>query len=134
MKVIQDEFTGTGTNSTRYYYRNKDKINQNRYKHKFNNVSYWLWKSAKARAAKKNIDFSIGVEDIIVPENCPVFDLKLLASNSSAQDSSPSLDRIDNTKGYVKGNIQVISNKANRLKGDATLEEIERLYNWLRML
>ncbi len=48
---------------------------------------------------------------------------------------SPSLDRIDSTKGYTKGNIWVISNRANTLKNDATLSElkllVERLENAL---
>jgi len=62
-----------------------------------------------------------------------VFGVTLEVSEHSAKDNSPSLDRLDNTKGYIKGNIVVISNKANRLKGDATLQELERLVEWLKL-
>ena len=46
--------------------------------------------------------------------------------------NSPSLDRLDNNKGYTKENISVISYKANRIKNDASFEEIEKLYLWLK--
>jgi hypothetical protein len=130
--AIIDEYTGKGTPSTRYYYRNKELVNQKRYAHKYNNQAFWLYKAAKARAVRKGLDFDISVEDITVPEFCPVFGVKLLASEQRAGDFSPSLDRMDNTKGYVKGNIVVISNKANRLKGDASVQDLERLVDWLK--
>lgn len=130
-RYIEDEFSHLPSASSRYYHRHKDKVNQKRYGHKWDNREFWLFKAARARAAKKGIEFNIEIEDIIIPEVCPVFGIPLFASIGAATDNSPSLDRIDNTKGYVKGNVQVLSNKANRLKGDATPEEIKRLAEWL---
>lgn len=81
-----------------------------------------MWDRAKRRAKEKNLSFNIEVEDIIIPEKCPVFNTPFIISRNSEQ--SPSLDRIDSSKGYVKGNIQVISRKANTIKSNATPEEV----------
>lgn len=66
-------------------------------------------------------------EDISIPEFCPVLGLRLQHGSGKATDASPSLDRIDNTKGYVQGNVMVVSNRANLLKRDATPDELQRL-------
>lgn len=79
----------------------------------------------KARALKKNIDFNISEEDIKYPNTCPVLGIPIDLSKSNNQWNNPSLDRIDNNKGYLKGNVRVISKRANTLKSDATVEELE---------
>ena len=80
---------------------------------------------AKARAKRKGIPFTITHEDITIPEHCPVLGIKLEpGSKYCARDSSPSLDRIIPELGYVPGNVEVISNRANKLKNDATPEEL----------
>jgi len=92
--------------------------------------------TAKSRAKRKNVYFDITVEDIkaVYPEDglCPVFGIPLERGQGRAQDSSPSLDRIDNTRGYEVGNIQIISWKANRLKNTMNLEELERLVEFIK--
>ena len=91
---------------------------------------YEIWSHASRRARKKNIDFNLTPNDIPdVPDYCPIFNIKLEKHNGvGPKDNSPSLDRIDSTKGYVIGNIRIISNRANRIKADSTFEEIEILY------
>jgi len=87
-----------------------------------------MWWRAKKRAEKTNIIFDIQLEDIIIPKKCPVFDFEFIVGKGKGPtDMSPSLDRIDNTKGYIKGNIQVISFKANRIKNDCNIDDIEKL-------
>lgn len=86
--------------------------------------------SAKVRAKKLKLDFSLKEDDLknIAPEFCPVYGIKLeYGKIGSRQDVSASLDRIDNTKGYVKGNIEIVSWRANRHKSDATAGELRAL-------
>jgi hypothetical protein len=88
-----------------------------------NKVSVML-EQARVRAKRKNAEFTISVEDITIPEYCPLLNIKLESDNIARRWNSPSLDRIDNTKSYVKGNVRVISYLANSMKTVATLEQL----------
>lgn len=93
--------------------------------------SYQLYYRAKRRAFEKNLDFSITEEDIIevgIPSICPVFGVPMKGRYAH------SLDRIDSSKGYIKGNIQVISRRANTLKGDATAEELRKVADFCEIV
>jgi len=81
----------------------------------------------KHRALKKNISFDITITDLFFPEYCPILNLKLNYNRGTKtmQSNSPSLDRIDNSKGYVKGNVIVISALANAMKSSATFDQIK---------
>lgn len=81
---------------------------------------------ARYRAAKAGIPFDLVLEDIVVPPRCPVLGLVLAPAEGHAgpADGSPTLDRIVPKKGYVRGNVRVVSNKANRIKSDATLKDL----------
>lgn len=85
---------------------------------------YHMFTRAKDRAKKSNLEFNIEIKDIVIPDLCPYLNIPLFVGRGRQTDNSPSLDRIDSTKGYIKGNIQVISNKANAMKYSATLEEL----------
>lgn len=87
--------------------------------------------NAKRRAKKNNIPFDLELEDVVIPEFCPILTyIKLEPSNGKVSDSSPSLDKIIPELGYIKGNVQVISHKANTMKSNGTFEDIELLYKW----
>jgi hypothetical protein len=92
--------------------------------------------ASKQRAIQKGLEHNITVEDIkeIYPKDgcCPVFGFKLEFGSAGFRDCSPSIDRIDPSKGYVKENIQILSWRANRLKVDATIEELEMLLSYLK--
>lgn len=65
-----------------------------------------------------------------LPTKCPIFNVPLMVlkeNNKMRHPQSPSLDRIDPNKGYVKGNVRIISWRANELKGNASLEEIRMI-------
>lgn len=62
----------------------------------------------------------------MIPETCPVLGIPLTIGGKRSP-SSPSLDRIDPALGYVPGNIRVISDRANRLKGARSLHALLRL-------
>lgn len=86
---------------------------------------------AKYRAKCKNISFSITSKDIIkiASERCPVFDIPIAWDNKGKRcEASPSIERIDSSKGYELGNVAIISWRANRIKKDATLSELEAIY------
>jgi hypothetical protein len=86
-----------------------------------------LYKNIKSRAKRKGIEFTIQKSDIIIPDICPVFGIKLERESRDRWKTGPSVDRIDNTKGYIPGNITVVSRRANILKRDATIEELKLL-------
>jgi hypothetical protein len=93
-----------------------------------------MWKDARYRASRSGVPFSITPEDIWVPDTCPVFGTPLVCSTGRSSDASPSLDRIIPSKGYVKGNIIVVSNRANWLRGDATSRELRLLAEFYKDL
>jgi hypothetical protein len=86
---------------------------------------------AKGRAKKGAADFSISPNHVQIPTHCALREAEICYCNDGLKDNSPSLDRIDPTKGYVPGNVWVISHRANRIKNNATFEEFETIYfNW----
>lgn len=85
--------------------------------------------SAKHRAKTRQLDFSITKDNIIIPDMCPVLGVELTWEGNKA--TSPSLDRLDNSKGYTPENTRVISTRANSLKSNATLEELKALVAWI---
>lgn len=92
-----------------------------------------MWDAARHRAKKHGVPFEIQLEDIVIPPCCPVLGIPLQRGpNGRLHDASPSLDRTEPSKGYVRGNVAVISYKANRIKSNANLEELERVAAWLR--
>jgi hypothetical protein len=84
--------------------------------------------NAKKRAKHINVDFNLTKQDIIIPEFCPVFGIKLEVSSDYQGPGSPTLDRINNDLGYTKENVIIVSWKANTLKRDASLIEMKLLY------
>ena len=73
-------------------------------------------------------EFDIDESDVVIPLWCPVLGIRIVLDvGKGRSDNTPSLDRIDNQLGYVKGNVEVISWRANRLKSDATPDELRRL-------
>lgn len=126
-----------------YYQLNKEKVADNIKKRRLNDAEFrakvrintqkWqskhpesrLFNAAKQRASKKNIEFSITINDIIIPTHCPIMGVELTTETGEGRkQTAASLDRIDNSKGYTKDNIQVISWLANSMKQEATKEQL----------
>ena len=91
---------------------------------------YCMFYDARKRAMRMRLPFSIEPTDINIPTHCPVFGIPL--SFTGKRDNRPNLDRFIPSLGYTKENIRVISFRANRIKTDATFEEIGMLLNWMR--
>lgn len=87
-----------------------------------------LFNAAHSRAIKKRYEFNITHEDIIIPEICPYLKVPLKSKFDKDvkqhEQYKATLDRIDSTKGYIKGNIQVISLLANIMKNYANEEQL----------
>jgi len=83
--------------------------------------------AARIRAEKRGLDFNIDETDIVIPEKCPLLEIEIKIAYKVANANSPSLDRIDSSKGYVKGNVMVISYRANTIKSNATPSELLKL-------
>ncbi len=97
-----------------------------------NNLERQLLRAAKARSKAKDIPFDLEKSDIVIPEECPVLGIPLVRGAGRPVDGSPTLDKFVPLLGYTKGNVNVISHKANTCKNDATLEEIRLLYEWMK--
>lgn len=90
-------------------------------------VEGFMYYGAKQRARRKGLPFDIDIEDVVVPDTCPLLNISIKKQTGILSASSPTLDRIDSTKGYVKGNVWVISHKANTAKSDLSLAEMQLL-------
>lgn len=100
--------------------------NRNRVKRWFDKIKY--------RANKRGDVFDLDLNDLDIPEFCPILkipmsfpDRRINVDKTTPFGSSPSLDRIDNNSGYVKGNVWVISSLANVMKNKGSFED---LYNF----
>jgi hypothetical protein len=85
----------------------------------------------KANAKKLGIPFTIQFGEIEWPTHCPVLGIEIDYFANGRQENSPSLDRINSNLGYVKGNVAVISWRANRIKNDGSLEEHVKIVSWM---
>jgi hypothetical protein len=118
-----------------YYEANRERIcastrEHSRKKHA-RDPRYKMLASAKQRAVLYGRECTLTLDDIVIPERCPLLGLKITTGSRQQKSSSPSLDRKSSSKGYVPGNIWVVSWRANRVKSDSTLEELKLIVkNW----
>ena len=98
----------------------------------------WLRKTfgrAKARAKKRGLPYDNKCPDLELPDVCPVLGIVLVYPNSfknKRSHNSPSLDRLENPLGYIAVNLRVISFRANALKNDATVDELEAIVRYMK--
>jgi hypothetical protein len=95
-----------------------------------------MYGSARKRSLKKDMSFDLTSDFIygLCVDKCPIFNADLLYSNNLRNKYAPSLDRIDSSKGYVKGNVWVISYLANLMKNNATKEELSIFADYYKTL
>lgn len=87
--------------------------------------------NAKMRAKRSGLPCTISMQDVmdVVATTCPLLGLPIIYATGKIHDNSPTLDRKICAKGYTKDNIAVVSHRANRLKSDSTIEELQLLLN-----
>lgn len=125
--------------SLKYLHANREKhkaYNDGRVRMlKERNYAKYMLDCVKANARKTGREVTITVDDIIIPDVCPVLGITLdRFCARGARDAAPSIDRIDNSKGYIPGNIIVVSMRANQIKGTATVDELEKVLTFYREL
>lgn len=91
-----------------------------------------LLKNAKVRAGALGLPFNLTLADIEIPEVCPVLGIQIVFGRGQVQSGSPTLDRVLPEKGYVRGNVAVISHRANQIKSNGTVEEHEAVLRYMR--
>lgn len=100
-------------------------------KNRVETKEYKMFTSAKHRAKKAAIPFTITLKDIVIPEICPVLNIPIFTKEGEHCPNAPSLDRFIPELGYVPENITVISYKANTIKNNATKEEVKAVLKWM---
>ncbi len=103
-------------------------VKEHRRKIYLENPARFMYRRTLSRAKKLGLACDLVEEDIIIPDFCPI----TLERMVSCTPYAPSIDRVDSAGGYTKDNIQVISKKANAAKSDLTIEEVERMLNYMR--
>lgn len=125
----------------KWFQLNKERLNANgrrercaigSRKWRKNNPEKKYLSAIKSRSKRKGYEFNLTIEDIKIPDTCPILQIPIFITEGPQCDNTPAVDRIDNTRGYVKGNVRVISHKANRIKSDFSLEQAERLVAYMR--
>ena len=114
----------------RYKKRHLEKVKQSEWEREDRNIVRRLLISARDRAKQKGIEFSITEEDVPLPKTCPILGTPLHRERGAWRESSPSIDKIDPGKGYVPGNVWIISMMANGMKSNATPEQMLAFARW----
>lgn len=114
-----------------YHLKNKDKASERMKKNYSENKNKYILRGIKSRAKRLGVDFDLSVDDIEGPEFCPILGVKLVRGGHTTKDNSPSVDRINPSGGYTKDNIQIISNKANMMKNNASPDELRKFAEWV---
>lgn len=107
-----------------YYREHRDEALAYERKKRENDTSAALIKEAKVRAKKYGLPFDLCYGDVQVPDVCPVLGMRLQVNSGKCGPDSPSLDRVVPERGYTKGNVLVVSHRANTIKSDATVSEL----------
>lgn len=81
--------------------------------------------NARKRARKHNLEFNLTDNDIVIPKMCPLLNVPFVLGEKANYEYTPTIDRIDNSKGYTKDNIWIITKKANSMKNSASFSELK---------
>jgi hypothetical protein len=113
----------------------KAALQQKAWEHK--NPERMILNRTRFRAKRDGVEFNLDINDIVIPKVCPVLGIPLhfnVGGRPGHFPDSPSIDRIHPSNGYTKGNVRIISCRANRLKSDATIAELEAVLKDLHVL
>jgi hypothetical protein len=122
--------------SAAYREENRESITAKNTAYKTEHPEWIRFITKKSRAKQAGIDFDLIFEDVIFPSHCPALGtlLDYTFGNGKCPPNSPSFDRIDPRKGYVTGNVIVISSRANTIKNNASVDELLRVASFYQQL
>ena len=121
----------------KYREQNREAIRQRARDYYKEHPECFVLHNIKTRAKKQGVPFDLTAEDLVTPEFCPVLGIRLERSTNpkgGVTDCAPTVDRLIPELGYVKNNIIIVSHKANRIKNNATVEELEAVARFYRDL
>lgn len=95
---------------------------------------YWLLHHAKRRARLAGYESNLELSDITIPKNCPLLGVPLLKSKRAISENSPTIDRVNPNGGYMKGNVWVVSQRANRMKSNMTVGDMKHFISIIEKL
>ena len=125
-------------NNKKYYENHKGEVrvykNEHHKSQKEKNPIKHLLTGAKSRASRDGIEFNIKIDDIEIPKFCPILGIPLFFTYGLRTENTPSIDRIDNTLGYIEGNVQIISWRANHIKSSTSFYELEKIIRYYQKL
>lgn len=128
------------SNSGVNYLRNKMNLPSNQpkmdYTSEYDRKRGYIIRNLKSSAKRRNIEFNLKYSDLELPEFCPLLNVKL-EYNSEGEfnlQNHATVDRIDNSKGYIKGNVIIISRLANNMKNEANFEQLLLFYKNIEKL
>lgn len=138
-KYTEDHREKAAARSRKHYQDNKEKHIKNSIKRqrewtvwaRENNPKLLMLRRTQNSARTRKIECTITVDDFELPKFCPILGIELVLNVGRPKGNSPSIDRIDNDKGYIPGNVCVISKEANRMKSDHTIESLNKLIDYL---
>lgn len=134
------------TDAQRQSYKEKQKRyaakykEDERYKGKYKNKKYkptaeaHILDNARARAKEKGLPFNLTVKDISIPKICPVLGIPIERKPGVTHAGTPSIDRLIPAWGYVKGNVWIISFRANEIKKNCTSDELFKVARAVQLI
>ena len=127
------------TRQCAYQKENADRIKARKLRKRINDPAKYMLDTKRRTCKVIGVEFSLSASDITpLPSVCPVLGIKLdyaiCSGKKGPRDNSPSIDRILPRVGYVSGNVQIISVRANRIKTDATPEELKKVADYMQRI
>ena len=95
---------------------------------------YWLNRILTNNSVSKKDRIEL-LTSMDIPDVCPCLGTTLDYGSKGAHnrlECSPSVDKVVPDKGFVKGNLFIISWRASRIKNDSTHEELLAISNWVK--
>lgn len=94
-------------------------------------LRYWQTKRHRVK-----VDYTVTCEYLreIWTDICPALGIPISLGLHQSSDNLAHLDRIDPNLGYVEGNVQWLSAKANRIKTNASIQELEKVLAHMRKI